>query len=186
VQLERQPAHFALEEMNRLVFDGVFRSIGFNRSVCLNQGSQTSPRREQVTFVVVIIAEVGLELLADEIDFVLRWFAVMCHLGKDVGRAYHRVTEVVNDEEQSAVRGRRNDYTVVFLGNHAFFENEVCAAGGDDSVFNFRFVHATELVSVDTRAVDNNLSLDSELFTVRVHFVDAHAANNLALVILNE
>ena len=102
-----------------------------------------------------------------------------------VCRSSHRVPEVVNYKDESAVLGLRNNDAMV-LFKKAFLEHKMCATGCYNSLDGFRLVHLTNFVSVDTSAVDYNFCFNGELFALGVKFVNAHASNDFSSIIFYE
>jgi len=109
----------------------------------------------------------------------------MCCITEFVRGAHHRVSEVVDDEDEAAVLRLRDDDAGIFL-EHTFLEDEVSAARWHDTVFHLRLVHLANNISVDSRTVHDNLGFDLEFYLFRIVFIDANAANNFPLIVLQQ
>lgn len=99
--------------------------------------------------------------------------------------ASHWMAEVVDDKYQSTILSLRHNNSVILL-KQTLFEEEMSATRRYDSLFDLWLVHLANLISVNTRAVDNDLGLNGELFAFRIKFVYAHASYNLTCLVLDE
>lgn len=133
--------------------------------------------------VVIVFAEVGSELIDDEIDLLLGWLTVMGSVGKFISSAHHGVAKVIDDEDEAAVFGLR-DYNAVIVLKHALLEDEMCAPRRHDALIYLRLVHLTDFISVHARTIHHNFRFDFELFLLRVHPVDTDGTNDFSSFIL--
>ena len=159
--------------------------VFFAKLFVFDKGSKASPRGEQIILEIVIFAEIGLQFLDYEVDFGLCGLTKVRFIADFICSPCHRMPKVIDDENETAVFGFGDDYPLILL-QHALFKNEMGAAGWNDTFGEVWLVHLSDFVSVNTRAVHDNLGLDWELFAFRIKLVNAHTPNDFAIFIFDK
>ena len=158
----------------------IFAKIFFH-----DKWSQASPGGEQIALEVVILAEIGPQFLDYEVDLGLSRLTEVRLVADLIRSPRHRVPKVIDDENETAVFGFRDNYPVVLL-QQALLEDEVGAARRHDSFGDGRLVHLSDFVRVDSSAVNDDLGLDRKLFGFGVELVNAHTPNDFSIFVLDE
>jgi len=132
------------------------------------------------------MTEIWLELFNNEIYFFLSRLAMMSDFTGFISCSNHRVAHIIDDKNQSAILGLRNNNTMLERQS-SFLEHNMCSSSSLNSLLNviiWSWATLPYTISMDSGTIDGNFALDFKCLIIEK--ILQLRSNNFALFIFNK